>query len=46
LWSVTSKKLAIKLLKEFMKGKSVIDFTKTKFGSAETDVEYNVVGVA
>jgi hypothetical protein len=46
LWSVTSKKLAAKILKQLISGKSVLDVTKTRTGTQDTDVEYNVVGVA
>jgi hypothetical protein len=46
LWSVTSKKLAAKILKQLISGKSVLDITKTRTGTQDTDVEYNVVGVS
>jgi hypothetical protein len=46
LWSVTSKKLAAKILKQLIGGKSVLDVTKTRTGTQDTDVEYNVIGVA
>jgi hypothetical protein len=46
LWSVTSKKLAAKILKQLISGKSVLDVTKTRTGTQDTDVEYNVVGVS
>jgi hypothetical protein len=45
LWSITSKKLATKILKELMNGKSVLDVTKIKTGPKKTDVEYTVVGI-
>ena len=45
LWSVTSKKLGAKILKQLIDGKSVIDFTKTRTGPNPTDVEYTVIGV-
>jgi hypothetical protein len=44
-WSVTSKKLAAKILNQLINGKSVLDITKTKTGPQSTDVEYTVVGV-
>jgi hypothetical protein len=46
LWSVTSKKLAAKILKQLIGGKNILDVTKTRTGSQDTDVEYNVVGVS
>jgi hypothetical protein len=46
VWSVTSKKLAAKILKQLINGKSVLDVTKTRTGTQDTDVEYNVVGVS
>jgi hypothetical protein len=45
LWSVTSKKLGAKILKQLIDGKSEIDFTKTRTGPNPTDVEYTVIGV-
>lgn len=45
LWSVTSKKLATKILKQLIDGKSVLDVTKIKTGSKKTDIEYTVVGI-
>jgi hypothetical protein len=45
-WSVTSKKLAAKILNQLINGKSVLDITKTKTGPQSTDVEYTVVGVS
>jgi len=45
LWSVTSKKLGAKILKQLIGGKSEIDFTKTRTGPNPTDVEYTVIGV-
>lgn len=45
IWSITSKKLAAKILNQLINGKSVLDVTKTRTGSQITDVEYTVVGV-
>jgi hypothetical protein len=45
LWSITSKKLGAKILKQLIDGKSEIDFTKTRTGPNPTDVEYTVIGV-
>jgi hypothetical protein len=45
LWSVTSKKLGAKILKQLIDGRSEIDFTKTRTGPNPTDVEYTVIGV-
>jgi hypothetical protein len=45
LWSVTSKKLATKILKQLIDGKSVLDITKIKTGAEKTDVEYTVIGI-
>ena len=45
-WSITSRNLATKLLDEWMKGKSIIDFRKRRIGAAQTQVEYDVVGVS
>jgi hypothetical protein len=45
LWSVTSKKLGAKILKQLIDGKTVIDFTKTRTGPNPTDVEYTIIGV-
>ena len=45
LWSITSKKLATKIIKQLIDGKSVIDFMKTRTGPNPTDVEYTVIGV-
>ena len=44
-WSITSKKLATKIIKQLIDGKSVIDFMKTRTGPNPTDVEYTVIGV-
>ncbi|CAN5306122.1 hypothetical protein BH18THE2_BH18THE2_09150 [soil metagenome] len=44
-WSITSKKLAAKILNQLINGKSVLDITKRKTGPQSTDVEYDVVGV-
>jgi hypothetical protein len=46
VWSVTSKKLAAKILKQLISGKSVLDVTKIRTGTQDTDVEYNVVGIS
>jgi hypothetical protein len=45
LWSITSKKLATKIIKQLIDGKSEIDFMKTRTGPNPTDVEYTVIGV-
>lgn len=45
VWSVTSKKLATKILKQLIDGKSVLDITKVRTGAEKTDVEYTVVGI-
>jgi hypothetical protein len=45
-WSITSKRLAAKILNELINGKSVIEFMKAKTGTKDTDVEYSVVGVS
>jgi hypothetical protein len=45
LWSVTSKKLATKILKQLIDGKRVLDITKTMTDAEIPDVEYTVVGV-
>jgi hypothetical protein len=45
LWSITSKKLATKIIKQLIDGKSVIDFMKSRTGPNPTDVEYTVIGV-
>ena len=45
MWSITSKKLAAKILNQLINGKSVLDVTKNRTGSQITDVEYTVVGV-
>jgi hypothetical protein len=46
IWSITSKKLAAKILNQLINGKSVLDVTKNRTGSQITDVEYTVVGVS
>jgi hypothetical protein len=45
LWNVTSKKLATKILKQLIDGKSVLDVTRTKTGTKKEDIEYTVVGI-
>jgi hypothetical protein len=45
IWSITSKKLAAKILNQLINEKSVVDVTKTRTGPQITDVEYTVVGV-
>jgi hypothetical protein len=45
LWSVTSKKLATKILKQLIDGKSILDVTRIKTGPKKTDIEYTVVGI-
>ena len=45
LWSITSKKLAAKILNQLINAKSVLDITKRKTGPGAMEVEYDVIGV-
>lgn len=44
-WNITSRNLATKLMQEFLKGWSVIDFRREKTGELDTQVNYYVKGV-
>jgi hypothetical protein len=45
VWNITSKNLSTAIMKELLKGFSVIEFTKQKTGELDTQVSYSVKGV-